>query len=173
MGQSKFPQRLAECRLRVYDKLCYDYLIAEADHPLAPWVAAKPSNALDDYCHLCLLLEYPRHYKGQQRRKHLGDKAGCLAAVILYPHDPEVLQPVRSRFSPEAATAYIPQLQAVGRELLRKEWTAIATFEGMGNTPLQYWSSREFAEEALGKAEASRLAVKDAVVFAKQARMIA
>ena len=173
MGQSRFPQRLAECRFRVYVQAAYEYLIADQIHPFYPWVSDNPSTALDDYAHFQLLFEYPRHYRGQQRRSHLGHKAGCLAAVIQYPHDPEVLPHVRSRFSPEAASAYIPALQQVGRELLRSEWTAIATFEGMDDTPLQYWSSREFAIASLGEAEASQLAVKDAAVFAKQARMIA
>lgn len=173
MGQSKFPQRLAECRFRIYDQSAYEYLIAGQAHPYDPWVSGRINQDVEDYCYFQLLFEYPSHYRGQQRRSHLGHKSGCLAAVIQYPHDQAVLPHIRSRFSPEAAAAYIPALQQVGRELLRAEWTAIATFEGMGDTPLQYWSSREFAAESLGPIEASQLATKDAAQFAKQAGMIA
>lgn len=96
-----------------------------------------------------VLFPMQRHLKGQGRFRQVKGRAGAIVALLLNPHDPVVVEDLKGICSIEAQEEFIPQIQEIGRSLLRVDWFARVELEELGlfnYESLVFYSSEDVAE---------------------------
>lgn len=102
-----------------------------------------------------LSFPFHRHLKGRSRLSEIQGRAGSIIALVMNPHQPEVLGEARKIYTPEAGAEYIPAIQELGRSLLRLNWYARVEMEEVGlyaYEALMFYSSEAVADR-LGMGE--------------------
>lgn len=102
-----------------------------------------------------LSFPFHRHKRGRSRLSKIQGRAGSIVALVMNPHQPEVLSEARKIYTPEAGAEYIPAIQELGRSLLRLSWYARVEMEEVGlyaYEALMFYSSEAVADR-LGMGE--------------------
>lgn len=112
-----------------------------------------------------------RHLKGRSRLAQIEGRAGSIIALIMNPHQPEVLNEVRKVYTTEGQQIYIPAIQQLGRDLRKSDWYARVDCEEVGlpqYEAMMFYSSEAVAErlgmgeklQAIAHEKLVRMAVK-------------
>ena len=96
-----------------------------------------------------LSFPFHRHKRGLARLSEIQGRAGSIIALVMNPHQPDVLSEARRIYTPDAGAEYIPVIQELGRSLLRLNWYARVEMEEVGlhaYEALMFYSSVDVAE---------------------------
>jgi hypothetical protein len=130
------------------------------------------TRAGDEWEHLqTVSFPFPRHLKGRSRRGEVEVRGGAIVGLLQYPHAQDVVSEIRCAFTPETAAAMIPALQAIGRQMLHKDWWIECEAQGVTDPPLAFYSSMAIAEELAP--DPTQVCMTEAADFARMAGVIA